>query len=258
MVAAAGGIPSFGRVFKTFRHEGVEFSTCEFYMALSDYQQLMKLTEDMVSGMVKQLRGGYKIKYPANESLEIDFTPPFRTIQMIAELEKQAGLKLPEDLASEAANTYLVDACARLGVTCPPPMTTVQLLDKLVGKYVKDQCVQPTFIVNHSAIMSPLAKEHGSNPGLAERFELIINKHELCNGYSVLVDSLERLQRVHDLRRSGQPGPRETSVAGRGYSQALLYGMPPACAWGFEIERFSLLIAGRQGQSLTLRFIVIG
>ncbi|CAF1935329.1 hypothetical protein YC2023_062644 [Brassica napus] len=129
------------------------------------------------------------------EPIEIDFTPPFRRIEMIGELEKVANLNIPKDLASEEANKYLIDACARFDVKCPAPQTTARLLDKLVGEFLEVTCVNPTFIINHPEIMSPLAKWHRSNNGLTERYELFINKHELCNAYTELNDPVVQRQR---------------------------------------------------------------
>ncbi|RZC50213.1 hypothetical protein C5167_018639 [Papaver somniferum] len=97
-------------------------------MAYADYDDLMKITEKMLSGMVKELTGGYKIKYHANgfdkDPVEIDFTPPFRKIEMIGELEKMAGIEIPKDLSSDTTNKYLLDACIKFNVKCPRPQTT--------------------------------------------------------------------------------------------------------------------------------------
>ncbi|KAM7461572.1 hypothetical protein LguiA_029693 [Lonicera macranthoides] len=189
-----GGLDRVYEIGKQFRNEGIdlthnpEFTTCEFYMAFADYNDLMELTEKMLSGMIKELTGGYKVKYHAsgldNEPIEIDFTPPFRRIDMIEDLEKMANLSIPKDLASEEARKYLADACTKFDIKCPPPQTTARLLDKLVGHFLEEMCVNPTFIINHPEIMSPLAKWHRSKPGLTERFELFINKHEVRH-YSI-------------------------------------------------------------------------
>ncbi|KAM5553807.1 hypothetical protein ABKV19_025834 [Rosa sericea] len=186
-----GGLDRVYEIGKQFRNEGIdlthnpEFTTCEFYMAYADYNDLMTMTEEMLSGMVKEITGGYKVKYHSNgldkDPIEIDFTPPFRRIDMVEELNKIAGLNInPKDLSSEEVNSYLKEACKKFDIKCSPPETTARLLDKLVGHFLEETCVNPAFIINHPEIMSPLAKWHRSKPGLTERFELFINKHEVC------------------------------------------------------------------------------
>ncbi|KAL1208371.1 Lysine--tRNA ligase, cytoplasmic [Cardamine amara subsp. amara] len=214
-----GGYDRVYEIGKQFRNEGIdqthnpEFTTCEFYMAYADYYDLMKVTEEFLSGLVKELTGGYVIKYHANgydkEPIEIDFTPPFRRIEMIGELEKAANLNIPKDFASEEANKYLIDACARHDVKCPSPQTTARLLDKLVGKFLEVMCVNPTFIINHPVIMSPFAKWHRSNKDLTERFEVFINKSELINAYTEENNPLVQRQRSADLLRARQLGDEE-------------------------------------------------
>nr|GEZ21686.1 lysine--tRNA ligase, cytoplasmic-like [Tanacetum cinerariifolium] len=139
-----GGIEHVFEIGKQFRNEGIdmthnlEFTTGEFYMVYADYNKLMKLTEDLLSG-------GYKIVYHANgydkEPIEIYFEHPFRRIDMIPELEKIANLSIPKDLANEEANKYLADVCIKFNVKCFPPQTTARLLDKvLLLPYLACQC----------------------------------------------------------------------------------------------------------------------
>ncbi|KAI3923072.1 hypothetical protein MKW98_022519 [Papaver atlanticum] len=248
-------VGGFNRVYeigKQFRNEGIdlthnpEFTTCEFYMAYADYDDLMKITEKMLSGMVKELTGGYKIKYHANgmdkDPIEIGFTPPFRKIEMIGELEKMAGIEIPKDLSSDATNKYLLDACIKFNVKCPPPQTTSRLSDKLVGHFLEETCVNPTFITDHPEIMSPLAKSHRSKQGLTERFELFINKHELCNAYTELNDPVVQRVRFGEQLKDRESGDDEAMAFDEDFCKALDYGLPPTAGWGLTGSLCCLLI----------------
>lgn len=259
-----GGLERVYEIGKQFRNEGIdlthnpEFTTCEFYMAFADYNDLMEITEKMLSGMVKELTGGYKIKYHANgldnDPIEIDFTPPFRRIDMIGELEKIANLSIPKDLAGDEANKYLAEACTKFDIKCPPPQTTTRLLDKLVGHFLEETCVNPAFIINHPEIMSPLAKWHRSKPGLTERFELFINKHELANAYTELNDPVVQRQRFADQLKDRQSGDDEAMALDETFCTALEYGLPPTGGWGLGIDRLAMLLTDSQNIKEVLLF----
>ncbi|XP_039066842.1 lysine--tRNA ligase, cytoplasmic-like isoform X4 [Hibiscus syriacus] len=259
-----GGLDRVYEIGKQFRNEGIdlthnpEFTTCEFYMAFADYNDLMELTEKMLSGMVKELTGGYKIKYHANgldnDPIEIDFSPPFRRLDMVEELEKMANLNIPKDFSSDEANKYLADACAKFEIKCPPPQTTARLLDKLVGHFLEETCVNPTFIINHPEIMSPLAKWHRSKPGLTERFELFINKHELCNAYTELNDPVVQRQRFAEQLKDRQSGDDEAMALDETFCTALEYGLPPTGGWGLGIDRLAMLLTDSQNIKEVLLF----
>ncbi|KAF5456338.1 hypothetical protein F2P56_025833 [Juglans regia] len=259
-----GGLDRVYEIGKQFRNEGIdlthnpEFTTCEFYMAFADYYDLMELTEKMLSGMVKELTGGYKIKYHANgldkDPIEIDFTPPFRRIDMIDALEKMANLNIPKDLSSDEANKYLKDACIKHEIKCSPPETTARLLDKLVGHFLEETCVNPTFIINHPEIMSPLAKWHREKPGLTERFELFVNKRELCNAYTELNDPVVQRQRFAEQLKDRQSGDDEAMAVDETFCTALEYGLPPTGGWGLGIDRLAMLLTDSQNIKEVLLF----
>ncbi|XP_022153306.1 lysine--tRNA ligase, cytoplasmic [Momordica charantia] len=259
-----GGLDRVYEIGKQFRNEGIdlthnpEFTTCEFYMAFADYNDLMELTEKMLSGMVKELTGGYKVKYHSNgldnDPIEIDFTPPFRRIDMIEELEKMANLNIPKDLSSDEANKYLREACQKFEIKCPPPETTARLLDKLVGHFLEETCVNPAFIINHPEIMSPLAKWHRSRPSLTERFELFINKHEVCNAYTELNDPVVQRQRFAEQLKDRQSGDDEAMALDETFCTALEYGLPPTGGWGMGIDRLAMLLTDSQNIKEVLLF----
>lgn len=105
-------------------------------------------------------------------------------------LEEALKVKLPanKDLDTEEARQFFDNICKEKGVECPNPRTTSRLIDKLVGDFIEVNCKNPTFLLDHPQLMSPLAKWHRTEEGLTERFELFINYHEIVNAYTELND----------------------------------------------------------------------
>mmetsp|Transcript_3085 Transcript_3085/g.6425 ORF Transcript_3085/g.6425 Transcript_3085/m.6425 type:complete len:585 (-) Transcript_3085:41-1795(-) len=262
-----GGLDRVYEIGRQFRNEGIdmthnpEFTTCEFYQAYADYNDLMDMTEKMISGMVMELCGSYQLTYHANgkdqEPITIDFTPPFRRISMLDGLKEAAGIEIPggaTNLMSEEANKYLLEQCEKLGVVCPPPTTTARLLDKLVGEFLEEQLTNPGFICDHPEIMSPLAKYHRSVPGLTERFELFINKHEVCNAYTELNDPQVQRERFADQMKGKAQGDDECMDIDEGFVKSLEYGLPPTGGWGMGIDRMTMLLSDSQNIKEVLLF----
>jgi len=248
-----GGIERVFEIGKQFRNEGMdlthnpEFTTCEFYMAYADYEDVLALTEKLISGMIKDITGSYKIMYHANgpeeDPIEIDFTPPFKRYSMIAELEKVLEVKFPEDISSEETNAFLVKLCKDRQVDCSPPQTTARLLDKLVGDFIEVKCVNPAFIMDHPQIMSPLAKWHRSLPGMTERFELFVAGREICNAYTELNDPVVQRARFEEQAKQKAQGDDEAMFVDENFCTALEYGLPPTGGWGMGIDRLCMLLS---------------
>jgi lysyl-tRNA synthetase class 2 len=248
-----GGLDRVYEIGKQFRNEGIdlthnpEFTTCEFYMAYADYYDLMNMTEEMISGMVKEICGGYKVQYhpngPEQPPVEIDFTPPFQRISLIDGLEKYAGVKVPADLASEETRLFLVKCCEEKGVVCTPPQTTSRLLDKLVGEFIEPKCINPTFITDHPEIMSPLAKYHRSIPGRTERFELFVNTKEVCNAYTELNNPAVQRERFEQQAKDRERGDDEAQLIDNNFIASLEYGLPPTGGWGMGIDRMTMFLS---------------
>lgn len=259
-----GGLDRVYEIGKQFRNEGIdlthnpEFTTCEFYQAYADYNDLMAMTEEMVSTMVKNITGGYLITYhpdgPDGRAVEIDFTPPFKRIPMVKGLEDALNVELPKDLDSEEARQFLVELCKKHGVECSPPQTTARLLDKLVGDYVEVQCVNPTFICDHPQIMSPLAKWHRGAPGLTERFELFVNCKEVANAYTELNDPLKQRELFSQQAAAKAEGDDEAMFVDENFLTALEYGLAPTGGWGFGIDRFTMMLTDKNNIKEVLLF----
>jgi lysyl-tRNA synthetase, class II len=248
-------IGGFERVFeigKQFRNECIdtthnpEFTSCEFYMAGADYNDLMLITEDFLSNVCDHIHGKQQINYLDNN---IDFTPPYKKIDMMSELIKILRIKLkdddfifPEDLSSDSTRKKLLEITQKLGVKCTLPHTTARLIDKLVGEYIEPQCINPTFIINHPLVMSPLAKNHRDNNELTERFELFINGKEICNAYTELNNPIIQRERFNAIQKDKKMGDDEIPPADDDFIKALEYGLPPTGGWGIGIDRLVMFL----------------
>lgn len=201
-----GGLDRVYEIGRQFRNEGIdlthnpEFTTLEFYQAYADYEDLMTMCEEMVSGLVKEVTGGYKIRYspkPGMDEVEIDFTPPFKRISMMEGLEEAMQCKLPE-LDDPEVEQKLFALMKKHELECSPPHTTARLLDTFVGEFLESNIIHPTFITEQPQIMSPLAKYHRSKKHLTERFELFAAGREVRR-YLVSIQSFCHRARIRHI-----------------------------------------------------------
>jgi len=232
-----------------FRNEDIdlthnpEFTTCEFYWAYADLYDLLDITEEMISEMVFNIKGSYKVQYHVdNKVVEVDFSRPFKRFCMMEELEKILEVKFPEDLASEETTQFLLALIKKHNVECSPPHTNSRLIDKLVGEFIEPQCTNPSFIIEHPQIMSPLAKWHRSKPNLTERFELFVNGKEWCNAYTELNDPHRQRQLFEDQAKNKEKGDDEAQMVDQNFCTALEYGLPPTGGIGIGIDRLAMFL----------------
>jgi len=250
-----GGLDRVYEIGRNFRNEGMdmthnpEFTACEFYMAYADYDDLIKLSEDLISAMVLNLKGSYKIQYhpdgPEGKAINIDFTPPWPRISMVEEIEMKSGVQLNRDFNTEEARQQLDDLVTKLQLVCPPPRSCARLLDKLCGHYIEDHIINPTFITEHPQVMSPLAKWHRTKPGLTERFELFVNTKEICNAYTELNDPRRQLECFMGQAKAAEDGDDEAQGVDHEFVTALEHGLPPTGGWGCGIDRLTMFLADK-------------
>lgn len=249
-----GGLDRVYEIGRQFRNESIdlthnpEFTTLEFYMAYGDYNDLMTMTEQLVSGLVKAVTGGYKITYhpqgPSEPGVEIDFTPPFRRVSMLPHLEQVLGTSLPaaSDLHTEAARSALDALCRQHNIECGAPRTAARLLDKMVGDLIEVDCINPTFIIDHPQVMSPLSKWHRTVPGATERLELFVATKEVVNAYTELNDPRVQRERFEQQAKDKAAGDDEAQMVDESFCRALEYGLPPTAGFGLGVDRMCMFL----------------
>ncbi|KAJ6028529.1 lysyl-tRNA synthetase [Penicillium herquei] len=247
-----GGLERVYELGRLFRNEGAdlthnpEFTTCEFYMAYADMYDLMNMTEELLSGMVKHLTGGYETTFHAHDGTEytVNWKGPWRRVEMIPALEEACGETFPpgDQLHTDETNQFLRGVLKKMNVTCTPPLTNARMLDTLVGEFIESTCVNPTFIYGHPQMMSPLAKYDRVKPGICERFEAFALKKELANAYTELNDPFDQRMRFEEQARQKDQGDDEAQMIDETFCTSLEYGLPPTGGWGLGIDRLVMFL----------------
>jgi lysyl-tRNA synthetase class 2 len=238
-----GGLERVYEIGHDFRNEGMdrthnpEFTMLEAYQAYADYGDMMTLVEGLVSGVIQHVWGSMRLD---RFGTTLDFTPPFRRVRFIDGIRERTGLDLRT--ASEADMRALLmsrggdaDEIAGLGGG--------RLQDEVFKVVLEPELVQPTFVLDYPKPLSPLAKEHRSDPLLTERFELFVGGQELANAFSELNDPDDQRRRFEDQVGQKAAGNDEAQPYDTDYIRALEYGMPPAGGVGLGVDRLIMLIA---------------
>jgi lysyl-tRNA synthetase, class II len=259
-----GGLERVYELGRQFRNEDAdlthnpEFTTCEFYWAYADVHDVMKLTEELVSGLVKHVTGGYETTFVTQhgETYNVNWKAPWRRVEMIPELEKATGEKFPpgDQLHTEETNAFLKKVLAKTGVECSAPQTNARMLDKLTGEFIEETCINPTFISGHPQMMSPLAKYHRSDVGLCERFEAFVCKKEIVNAYTELNDPFDQRLRFEEQARQKSQGDDEAQLIDENFCTSLEYGLPPTGGWGMGIDRLVMFLTNNYSIKEVLTF----
>ena len=249
-----GGFDKVYELGRVFRNEGIdqdhnpEFTLLESYEAYADYNDVMSMVEELVSSVATEVSGSPRVPYGEGE---IDFTPPWKRVQLREELELRSGINIDDypDAASLARRAR--DA----GVDTSRMDSRGRLIDKLLSTFVEPSLVQPTFILDYPVDMSPLAKGKPDCPGYVERFEAFAAGMEIANSYTELNDpdvQRARFEGQEEIRLLYQDD--EVDRLDEDFLTALEYGMPPTGGLGMGIDRLVMLLTGQPSIRDTLFF----
>ena len=249
-----GGLNRVFEIGKQFRNESCdmthnpEFTSIELYQAGVDYNYLMDMTEDLLSKLAVSVNGTTQVTWMGTP---IDLAGPYPRLDIMDTLQSEIAkklmwpdFKLPDITGPDATEQYL-NLMNLLEVKITPPHTLNRLVDGLIGEFVEVLCIQPTFLINHPQVMSPLAKPHRSQPGKTERFELFIRKKEFANAYTELNDPKVQKSIFDQVAKQKAAGDDEIPPSDENFIKALEYGLPPTGGWGLGIDRLVMLITGQ-------------
>lgn len=247
-----GGFEGVYEFSRNFRNEGMdrthnpEFTAMEIYVSYKDYDWMMSFTEQLLEYICLSVLGTTKVKVGERE---IDFKAPYRRVTMLDAIHEHTGIDVSGMNEEELRAT-----CKSLGMEVDDTMGKGKLIDELFGEKCEGSYIQPTFITDYPKEMSPLTKEHRTNPLLTERFELMANGKEIANAYSELNDPIDQRERFEDQLRLSEKGDDEAMFIDHDFLRALEYGMPPTSGMGIGMDRLVMLLTGQESIQEVLLF----
>ena len=239
-----GGIERVYEIGRIFRNEGMdtrhnpEFTTVELYESYADFNDMMDLFEELLSGAAMEILGTYDVAWLGHE---ISLAPPFRRMTMAEAVKEYLGI----DFMAISSDEEAVAAARNAGVDMDKVEPTWgHALYECFDQKVEEKMIQPTFITMHPVDVSPLAKRSPADPRLTERFELFICCSEMGNAFSELNDPIDQKQRFLKQVELRAKGDDEAGMMDDDFINALEYGMPPTGGLGIGIDRCVMLLTG--------------
>ena len=237
---------------RCFRNEGIdtrhnpEFTSIELYQAYADYNDMMRLTEELVEALALTLLGTTTITYQQHT---IELKAPWRRATMAELVQEATGVDFMALPSVEAAH----QAAATLGISVKSSAKWGEVLEAVFGETVEKTLIQPTHVTDLPKDISPLAKVHRSNPLLAERFETYVNGWELANAFSELSDPADQRLRFEEQVAQREGGDGEAHCMDEDYINALNYGLPPTGGMGMGLDRLAMLL----GNAASIRDVIL-
>lgn len=236
-----GGLERVFEINRCFRNEGIstqhnpEFTMLEFYQSYATYEDLMVMTEELLSSMVQEIRGSLSLTY---QGKTIDFTPPWRRIRFKDSLLEYGKL----DPAVLTDPLKAIEVARGLGLELKKGTSHGRVLMDLFEEVVEPKLVQPTFVTHYPTAVSPLSRRNGEDPDLVDRFELFIVGREIANGFSELNDPIDQRERfLQQFKERGEEADLFLRVD-EDFLRALEAGMPPTAGEGIGIDRWVMLL----------------
>ncbi|MBI4286655.1 MAG: lysine--tRNA ligase [Chloroflexi bacterium] len=239
-----GGFDKVYELGRAFRNEGIdathnpEFTMLESYEAYADYNDVMRMVEEMVFAVAQQVLGTDQVKFGENT---ISLRPPWQRLNLREAVIKYAGIDYDQFTDRDALAARML----ALKMEVDPKKDRGRLIDDLLSTFVEPNLVQPTFLVDYPIEMSPLAKTRPDNDRVVERFEGFAGGLELANAFTELNDPLEQRRRFFQQQRErGAEGEEEEKID-EDFLLAMEYGMPPTGGLGVGIDRLVMLLTGQ-------------
>jgi len=242
-----GGLERVYEINRNFRNEGIstqhnpEFTMLEFYQAYSDYQELMVMTEEMLSTCAREAIGSDQITFGDHE---ISLAPPYRRVS----LRDGARVKASERLGTSVSEDDLrrqetaLALAQRLHIELLPAWGPGKIATEIFERLNEEDLIQPTFVYDFPTEVSPLSKQKPDDPDTVERFELYVGGFEIANAFSELNDPAEQRRRFEAQLRDRAAGDAEAHAMDEDYIHALEYGLPPTAGEGVGIDRLVMLL----------------
>ncbi len=238
-----GGLEKVYEIGRIFRNEGIsprhnpEFTMLELYEAYADYEDMMRLTEEIVSTASLEALGSTTCTF---QDHTIELKGPYPRMTMAEALMKYGNI----ELASLKDHRASLSTARSLGIEATDNDSVGHLMDKIFEAVVEPHLIQPTFITDYPIELSPLAKKREDNPDLTYRFELFILSQEIANAFSELNDSRDQRKRFEEQMKLRAGGDCEAHALDEDFIRALEYGMPPTGGMGMGIDRLVMLLTG--------------
>jgi lysyl-tRNA synthetase class 2 len=247
-----GNLERVYEIGRDFRNEGVsfkhnpEFTQLEFYWAYADYEQVMRLTEEMIAYVADEVLGRRQITY---QGRTVSLEPGWPRMPLAEAIAEFTSIDINAHPTAEA----LLAAMQARGLAANPTATRGKLIEGLLGDYVEKHLQQPTFIIDYPRDISPLAKARPGDAGTVERFEGYIAGMELCNAFTELNDPLDQEQRFIEMARAYAVDSEDAHPLDDDYLRAMRYGMPPNGGFGMGVDRLTMLFTDRP----TIREVIL-